>query len=149
MPKSTVTHQEQYKLPKETLLPARLKSVKEEEIPYRDKKTGEERTFTKWIWEYEIIDGEYAGLRAWGDTQDSVTDRLDNKPRQWIESLLGGISLELGQGVDTDDYLGLECMIEVEHREHTKANGEKSYLTPVLNVYPADSIQDQDQEPPF
>lgn len=146
MPSSTMTNEEQYKLPKETLLPAALKSVEEKVINFINKNTGKDDSFTKWTWEFEIIDGEYMGLHAWGDTEPRLTNHPDNKVRQWAETLRGE-PFDMGDGLDTDDLLGLTCVITVDNVEHTKKNGDKSYLCPVLDVLPADALEDV--EPPF
>ena len=143
MPSATMKNEDEFKLPKETLLPATLLAVEEKNIPYVDK-NGKDQTFTKWTWEFEIVDGDYAGLHAWGDTEPRLTNHPDNKVRQWAETLRGS-EFELGEGLDTDDLLGLSCVITVDNVVHTKKNGEKSYLTPVLDVYPASL----DTEPPF
>jgi hypothetical protein len=140
MPSSTMQDEPEYKLPKETLFPAMLKAVSEREIKFTNKK-GEPDTFYKWEWEFEITDGEYAGLRAWGDTEDRLTNREDNKVRQWAETLRGA-PFEMGEGLNTDDLLGLECVITVDNVEHQKkdGSGKKSYLCPVIDVYPAEVL---------
>lgn len=80
MPSSTMEHEDQWKLPKDTLFAGRLTAVKEREIKYRNR-DGEDSTFVKWEWEFSIDEGEHAGLRAWGDTEDKITNRVDNKAR--------------------------------------------------------------------
>lgn len=144
MPSTEMKEEEKWKLPAETLLPATLVAVVEREIPYTDKKTGKDATFTKWEWEFAINEGEYAGLSAWGDTEDRLTNHPDNKVRQWAETLRGS-AFDMGEGLDTDDLLGLPCQITVDNTEYTKKDGTTSYLCPVLDVFPADV----DDEPPF
>ena len=146
MPSSTMTNEEQYKLPKETLLPAVLKSVEEKVIPYINKNTGKDDSFVKWTWEFEIIDGDYMGLHAWGDTEPRLTNHPDNKVRQWAETLRGS-EFDMGEGLDTDDLLGLTCCITVDNTEYKKKDGTTSYLCPVLDVFPPDAIADN--APPF
>lgn len=145
MPNSTMTDEEKFKLPAETLLPAVLKSVEEKTIPFVNKQ-GKDDSFTKWTWEFEVIDGQYEGLRAWGDTEPRLTNHPDNKVRQWAETLRGA-EFEMGEGLDTDDLLGLTCCITVDNKEHTKKDGTKSYLCPVADVFPPDAINEN--EPPF
>lgn len=147
MPSSTMEHEDEWKLPKDVPLPAMLASVKEESYPYTNKK-GEPATFTKWVWEFQITDGDYAGLRAWGDTAPKLTNHPDNKVRQWAETLRGS-EFELGEGLDTDDLLGLPCIITVENiKEEKKGSpGEFFYKTPVADVFPIDAYQPD--EPPF
>lgn len=143
MPSATMREEDKYKLPADTLFSATLLSVKEVTIPYT--KDGEERTFTKWTWEFEITGGQYEGLHAWGDTEDRLTNHPDNRVRQWAETLRGA-GFEIGEGLETDDLLGLPCRITVENKEHVKKNGDKSYLCPVVDVFPASG---DDDEPPF
>ena len=147
MPSTTMQEEEKWKLPTDTLFPATLVAVREREIPYKSKKTGEDAVFTKWEWEFAITEGPYAGLSAWGDTEDRLTNHPDNKVRQWAETLRGR-EFELGEGLDTDDLLGLPCQITVENTTYEKKDGTTSYLTPVLDVFPADAGV-QDDEPPF
>jgi hypothetical protein len=143
MPKDTMSHEDEWKLPKDVPLPAELTAVSVREIPYV--KDGEKKTFTKWEWEFKITEGEYAGLRAWGDTDPRLTNHPDNKVRQWAETLRGR-EFEMGEGLDTDDLLGLPCTIVVDNTIHTKkATGEKSYICPVVDVLPSGI----DSEPPF
>lgn len=145
MPESTMTHEDEWKLPAETPLPAVLNAVEEKVIPYT--KDGKEKSFTKWEWEFEITEGDHAGLRAWGSTEDRLTNHPENKVRQWAETLRGR-PFELGEGLSTDDLLGLPCVITVANETYTKkGTGEKSYICPVVDVFPADSVQDE--EPPF
>ena len=146
MPSSTMEDQPEWKLPKETLLPAVLNSVEEKSYPYTiktGKRAGEEDVFTKWVWEFQITDGEYAGLRAWQDTDPKLTNHPDNLVRQYAETLLG-TAFELGQGLDTDDLTGLPCVITVDNTIEER-NGQKYYKTPVMDVFPADTETD----PPF
>lgn len=141
MPKSEVIEQEKWKLPKETPLPAVLNSVEEKKIPYTNK-SGKADEFVKWTWEFEITDGEYEGLRAWGDTDPRIT--TENNVRHWAEAI-SGADYDLGDGLDTDDLLGLPCVIEVDNTTYEKKSGDISYLTPVINVLPANATD----EPPF
>lgn len=145
MPSSQMSDEPQWKLPKETALPAVLNAVAEKVINFTDKKTGQPDSFVKWEWEFKITDGEFAGLRAWGDTKDALTNHPDNKVRLWAEAIRGA-EFDMGEGLDTDDLLGVPCLIEVDNTTYEKkGSGETVYLCPVLNVYPADAALD----PPF
>jgi hypothetical protein len=145
MPTTAMEHEDEYKLPKDTYLPAVLTSVVEKSYPYT--RDGKEETFTKWVWEFDITEGEYAGLRAWGETEPRLTNRESNKVRPWAEALLG-VNFEIGQGLDTDDLLQLPCVIVVDHVKEAKkgSSHEFYYKTPVVDVLPVEAYQD---EPPF
>lgn len=144
MPTTEMTHEDEFKLPKDVPLPAILVKVEEQSYPY--KKDGEDRVFTKWSWEFLITDGEYAGLHAWGETEPKLTNKPDNKVRQWAETLRGA-EFEMGEGLDTDDLLELPCVLLVDNVKEEKkgATGEYWYRTPIVDVLPADQIV----EPPF
>ena len=138
MPKTTMEEEALYKLPADVPMEAALVSVKERVIPFKNKK-GQDDSFTKWEWEFEILEGEYAGLHAWGDTEDRLTTREDNKVRQWAEVLLGR-EFELGEGLDTDDLLGLTCVLTVKNTPYEKKDGNVSYLCPVDQLFPKGSL---------
>lgn len=145
MPSSTMEHEDEWKLPKETPFPAILSSVTEKSYPY--KKDGKDEVFVKWEWEFQITDGEFAGLRAWGETEPKLTNHAGNKVRQWAETLRGA-EFEMGEGLDTDDLLSLPCVITVDNLKELKKGTADTYYykSPVCDVFPADSLGD---EPPF
>lgn len=144
MPTTEMKHEDEFKLPKDVPLPAILVSVEEKSYPY--KKDGEDRTFTKWVWEFLITEGDYSGLHAWGDTEPKLTNREDDKVRHWAHALTG-IDYELGDGLDTDDLLELPCILLVDNVKEEKkgARGEYFYRTPIVDVLPSDMTV----EPPF
>lgn len=153
MPTSKMVEQAEFKLPEETPFPAVLLSVTEKTIPFKNKQTGKDDSFTKWSWEFEITEGDYAGIKAWGDTEDRLTTHPDNKVRQWAETLLDK-QFAVGEGIDTDDLLGLPCVITVDNTTYEK-NNETKYICPVRDVFPAGAgVADPwatpgDEEPPF
>ena len=145
MPKATVTEESLWKLPKDTPLPARLNAVTVKEINYTNQ-DGQPDSFKKWEWEFAIIDGEYAGLKAWGDTEAKVTSHAEDKARQWAEAISGN-DYGIGEGLDTDDLLGIECMVVVDNTTYVKkGTTETKYICPVTDVFPAGSVE---MEPPF
>lgn len=146
MPKAIVTEQEKWKLPKDVPLPAQLTSVTEKEIPYKNKRTGADEVLTKWEWEFAITEGEYAGLSAWGESKPVIT--TGNKVAQWAETLRG-TPFDIGEGLDTDDLLGLPCLLVVDNTEYTKKDGETAYLTPITDIFPAGDDSAFSVDPPF
>jgi hypothetical protein len=147
MPSSTMEEEAQWKLPKDTPLQAQLLSVSVKTINWKDKKTGDDRSKDLWEWEFDIVEGEYAGLKAWGETEDRLTNHPDNKVRQWAETLRGA-PFDMGEGLNTDDLLGLPCVVVVDNTTYEKKDGGTSYLTPITDVFPADGFVQSD-EPPF
>jgi hypothetical protein len=76
-------------------------------------------------------------MKAWGETEDRLTNREDNLVRQWAETLLA-TTISVGEGLDTDILVGLPCVIEVRHDEpRQKKDGTFFYGCPVDQVYPA------------
>lgn len=144
MPSATMTHEEKFRFPKDEPLPAILTKVEEVTIPYKDRQTGQDKTFTKWNWEFELTEGEFSGLHVWGDTEPKLTNREDNKVRQWAEALRG-LPFEMGEGLDTDDLIGLPCLVVLDHEEVTNKKGEPVYKCPVVSVIEAGIPT----EPPF
>lgn len=126
----------EYRFPENTPLPVILESVDEKEIPYTDKKTGKPAKFTKWEWVFQITEGEFAGLRVYGETEPKLTNHPDNKVRQWAETLRDA-PFEIGEGLNTDDLLGLPAVVTVFHGDpRPKKDGTKFYPCPVQDVFP-------------
>lgn len=137
MPTGQMTEESRWKLPEDVLFPARLMKVDERRIDYTIKegheRAGERDFFFKWEWEFEITDGEYTGLKAWGSTEAKIT--TENNVRQWSEALLRK-QFELGEGINTDDMLGLPCVITVKNETYPKKDGTTGYRCPVLDIFP-------------
>lgn len=158
MPKATMREQSEYALPEDTLFPATLTSVKERRTTFTYKahhkavesgraQVGEEGVVERWVWEFEITDGEFMGLRAWGETETALSTHPDNLVRQWGEALRGA-PFEIGEGLDTDDLIGLPCSITVRHDEpRPRRDGSGMfYGCPVDSVFPKSAV---DALPPF
>ena len=145
MPKTTMVEENEWKLPKDTPLPARLNAVNERQINFTNR-DGNPDSFTKWEWEFLITDGDYAGLKAWGDTNAKMTSHPEDKVRQWAEALTGE-TFAIGDGIDTDALLGIDCTIVVDNTTYQKkGTKETKYLCPVVDVFPAG---EDFSEPPF
>lgn len=146
MPKSTLSEEAEFKLPKDEPLVCQLNKVEVKTINY--KKNGEDRSFDRWIWEFEVIDGPYAGLRAWAETEDRLTTHPDNKVRQFAEALIGA-EFEIGQDLDTDDLLGLPCEVVVDNIVE-EGKERNYYKCPVAQVWPlGTAVAQQSAEAPF
>ena len=161
MPQAIMETESEYPVPAGVPLPAVLQEVKVRTIHFKKKdqygnKTTEDDSFDKWVWEFKITSGDYAGIKVYGETQDRLTTREDNLVRIWAEQLLGK-TIEVGEGLDTDLLLGLACIIECKHDEsRDKRDGGKFYPCPVADVFPAsgDYVSDAPatgwgDEPPF
>lgn len=141
MPKSTMIEESEYPVPAGVPLPAVLQEVKVRTVSFKKKdqygnKTNEDDSFDKWVWEFKITDGEHAGKKVYGETEDKMSSREYNLVRIWSEQLLGKV-FQIGEGLDTDQLLGLPCMIEVRHDEpRVKKDGTNFYPCPVSDVFP-------------
>lgn len=148
MPKATMKEEAEYRLPEDTLFPAVLDEVAVRTIEYtlkKDrgmKKAGEKDSFDKWVWTFRITDGPFKGEKAYGETEDRLTNREDNRVRQWSETLLGR-EIEIGEEFDTDSVLGLPCQVSVRHEEpREKKDGGFFYGCPVDEVFPTGGAAD-------
>jgi len=150
MPVTTNREETEYALPEDTLFPGILASVSTRTINYNDKKTGEAKSFDKWEWVFEISEGEYSGLNGYGETESYMSTRDDNKVRQWAETLRD-MPFEIGDGLDTDELVGLPCMFTVLHEEpRPKKDGSGMwYSCKVKDLFPEGTTQKQADEPPF
>lgn len=152
MPKATKKEQGLYKFPEGEYYPAVLVDVEEKEVPYfkKDKsgnRTNEQAVFVKWVWKFEIADGQFKGEWGYGETTAEYTNREDNLVRQWGETLLGR-ELDLGEEFDTDKITGLPCMISFRNDEPRRKNdGTLFYPSPVDEVLPRSG--GLDVNPPF
>lgn len=158
MPSSTMRVQDEYPLPEDVLLPAKLVQVEERvyEFVYKahhrrvqdnSVSVGDKGEVRKWTWRFQIVDGDYAGLNAWGETESYLSSHPDNKVRQWGEALRGS-PFQVGETLQTDDLLGLSCMITVRHDEpRPRRDGAGNfYPCPVDSVFPPSVADDL---PPF
>lgn len=147
MPRASAEEGSPYPLPQGVRFPGQLIRVNERVIEWRDRSSGEARSRSLWRWTFEITGGQYEGLRASAETDPRI-ERLgrDPRPYNWL-STLRDAPIELGEDVDTDDFIGLPCMFTVTHEEpRVLKDGRTFYGCPVNDVFPADS---EDDHPPY
>ena len=134
-----------YPLPEDVLFQGKLNSVEVRCIDFTYKKgpkVGQKGSFDLWKWEYEITEGEYQGLRAWGETEADLNNLEEPRGRAklvrpWAETLIGR-QIAIGEDFDTDQVLGLPCKFTVTHEEpRAKADGGFYYGCPVEDVFPS------------
>lgn len=156
MPKSTVREESAYPLPEDTLFEAKLNSVVVRTVDFTYKKgpnEGQKGSFDLWVWEFQITEGEFAGQRVWGETEDHVSNLDEPKGRAklvrpWAETLLNR-QLAVGAEFDTNDVVGLPVKLTVKHEEpRKKKDGGTFYGCPVEDLIPATSAAFS-TEPPF
>jgi hypothetical protein len=144
--KSTVIEASNYPIPEDTLIPLKLESVTQMEIPFIYKsgtRIGQSGMFIKWEWEFAIPESEYAGLTVRGNTEPRFTsnDQASGNlslARPFAEALLGR-PMELGEEVDTDDLIGLPVQGTVRHLDpRPKKDGEGFWFNvEVEELFPA------------
>jgi len=137
MARVTVTETDFKSVPEDTFIPAKLAEISMSTIEYADKKSGEFKSFDKFVWWFEVTDGEYAGRKLKGETGAEITSHPNNTFRQWVEALLNE-EVPVGFEFDTDDLVGLPCELTVRHVAGTGKNEGKTYenvdtLIPRLN----------------
>lgn len=149
MPTATKREESEYKFPEDEYFPAVLNGVKEKKIEFRKKDrdtkaplfnddgTPAMDSFYKWVWQFEITEGDYQGEYGYAETRAEYTTREDDQVRQFSEALLGR-ELEVGEELDTDAMLnGLPCMIAFKHGEpRPKKDGTSFYPCDVTEVLP-------------
>jgi hypothetical protein len=142
MPKASTKEEAKWPLDANTAYKSKLL-----EVAVRHKEGGiSQRTgrafdpFDKWLWKFEVIEGEKAGQWAWIETDDELTT-LETKPVNFLtRALLQMDEVPLGFDLDTDDLIGLECYISVANPSYNKADGTTGYRTPITG---ASSIADE------
>lgn len=142
MPTATVTDAEV--LPEDTLFRGALVKCEPVTRSWDDKFTGQRQSKEKWIWTFQVTDGEHTGKFAKGETFPTM--RQGSLPFQWITALAGR---EPGpkEEINTDHYLGTACTFEVTQRSFTGKKGDQVTVAEVSNVYPANLTGSG--EPPF
>lgn len=139
--------QHQVELPTNTFLRAKLKELESKTVPYTDKKTGEQKEFTKLNWIFEITqDGEYFGKTVRAETSAYLSDSPYNTFRLWAEALLQR-PLDLGQVLNETDLIGLSALITIRFEEDRRDSTKK--YPRVEDVIPLDPASAAYDEPPF
>lgn len=157
MPKATAEEGSNFTLDEGRWYRAKLISVevrhKEGGISRRTNKPFD--PFDKWLWKFEVTEGEKAGQWAYQETDDRLKVADGDLVFQFA-SALRQEPYALGEDLDTDDLLDLECDIKVANITYTKGDGSTGYKSPVVAAQPPGSGADGEDpwasggdEPPF
>ena len=113
MPKYTAEESQPFELiPEGTILAAKVKSI-EEVSEYG----GKPLKFPKLDWKFEVTEaGPWEDYTVRGSTSQKFTLHEKAKLTNWSATLLGRM-FEVGEGLDTDDLIGLPCRILIEHQQ--------------------------------
>lgn len=141
----TINHQ--VDLPDGGLLRARLVELEKREIPRRQPKPGEEATFIRLNWHFEVTEqGDYFGKKVKIETGDYFSDSPYNVPGNIARALLSGQPLNPGTVVSEDDFTGLEALVEIGYEADRNDKAKK--WARVAQVFPLDPAS-AGSEPPF
>lgn len=136
--------QHQVDLPTDTLFRSKLKELDAKEIPYTDKKTGEQKSFNKLNWVFEITqDGDFFGKTVRAETSAYLSDSPYNQFRNWAQALLQR-ELVQGQVLSESDLIGLPALITIKYEEDRRDSSKKW-----PRVDEVISIGDNFDAPPF
>lgn len=144
----------QVEIPTNTLLRASLKDLEVKEIPFTDRKTGEQKSFTKLNWIFEITQqGEFQGKTVRAETSAFLSDHPENKFRSWAEALLNR-PIGLGDVLNEQDLIGLPALITVGYEADRKDPSKKfRRVEDVMSLDPSGGFSGpsgfQGDEPPF
>lgn len=134
-------------LPEDSIHRARLEEIKLRIQSYVDKKTGEDKEFQSLEWWWEItstrLGPEYVGRKVKAECNPKLSNRGDNRFRNWAEAILNR-QIPVGMAIDTDDLVGLEADIVIGHRQDKKDRNKIWEF--VSDVAPTEGGQ---LEPPF
>ena len=95
-------------IPDDTMHPAELVKISEKEWPDRDDPSKKNKRLE---FEFKITDGEFKNRRVWGSTPANLVGGDRCKLLQWAQELMGGVTLAVGDSLDTDDLIGARCRI--------------------------------------
>lgn len=137
--------QHQVTLPENTFLRAKLTSLEERVIPYTDKSSGEQKTFSRLNWTFEITEeGEFWGKEVRAETPAFLSDAPHNAFRNWSEALLQR-PLDLGQVLNESDLIGLSGLVTIGYETDRRDPAKK--WPRVAEVIPLDP--NSVSSPPF
>jgi hypothetical protein len=161
--KQTVGEGDNYPLPEDTLLSAKVGLVIERKTEYLLKehhkkvkdgkaKVGDKDVFHAWEWPFFITEPGFEGLEVMGTTDPRITSAEGDKPKGWYETILD-TTIQLGDDVDTDMLQGLPCIITIKHREPRSYNGRTYYECEIDDVFPVNAREVAggvaSEDPPF
>lgn len=134
-------------LPDDSIHRARLQEIKPRSFEWTDKENQKrEGNVLDWWWEITStnVGPQYVGRNVKGTCDARLTNHSKNQFHAWASALLGR-EITVGMAVDTDDLVGLEAEIVVQHQKNKK-DPTKVYEV-VTDVVPLSGAYDTD--PPF
>ncbi len=136
-------------LPEDSIHRARLEEIKLRTFTWTDYKAKppeeKEGKTLEWWWEITStrLGPEYVGRKVKAECNPKLSNKGDNRFRNWAEALLDR-QIPVGMAIDTDDLVGLEADIVIGHRKDRKDPNRTWEF--VSDVAPTEGGQ---MEPPF
>lgn len=126
------------KYPVGSRVSARVADIELDEWSFTDKKTNELKNVQQIKWTFTIMDkGTWQGKDVFGKTTTNFVAHPNCKAYSWASAITQREPAE-GESLDTDQLIGLPCVIEIGH---SKPDKEGRTWMRVDKVYPASMAQ--------
>jgi hypothetical protein len=85
-------------------------------------------------WAFEVTESPWEGTKILGSSSQKFTIDPPSKFYEWAVQLLGR-TFDVGDGIDTDDLIGLPCRIEIEYKPDAE-DPERKWMRPATVIAP-------------
>lgn len=85
-------------------------------------------------WAFEVTQAPWEGIKILGGSSQKFTIDPPSKFYEWACQLLGR-TFEVGDGINTDDLIGLPCRIEIEYKPD-KDDPKRMWMRPATVIAP-------------
>ena len=124
MPQYTATESDFEMIPEGEIVAAKVKEVRAEVLEFGPRLN----------WAFEVTQSPWEGIRILGSSSQKFTIDPPSKFYEWACQLLGR-TFEVGEGIDTDDLVGLPCRIEIEYKPD-KEDPKRHWMRPGSVIAP-------------
>lgn len=118
MPQYTATESDFEMIPEGEIVSAKVKEIKAEVLEFGPRLN----------WVFEVTQAPWDGYTILGSSSQKFTIDPPSKFFVWACQLLGR-TFEVGDGIDTDDLVGLPCRLEIEYKPDSK-DPERKWMRP-------------------
>jgi hypothetical protein len=119
-------------IPEGTIVAAKVISIEENnDLQF------EGRPSPRLNWAFEITESPWGGYKILGSSSQKFTIDPPSKFYEWAVQLLGR-TFEVGDGIDTEDLIGLPCRIEIEYKPDSR-DPERMWMRPATVIGPRGS----------
>lgn len=136
-------------LPPDSIITVSVQEIEERTATNRS--TGESWQKLEFAFRIEAVPSQLGadaqslvGSRIWGSTPLRFTMHPDNKLRQWVEALLGGLQLDEGFELETDNLIGrnARAVISNYNKKDGRAAHQVAGLLPPADAAPVAIFED-------